>query len=186
MPFGSLWLPVVVSTIAVFVLSSLAHMLLKHHNRDYRGLSNEDAVAAALRKGGPAPGVYFIPYCPDHSQMKDPAVQKKFADGPVAIVTIVRSGAPRMAKHLAQWLLLCFFISFTAAYVARHTLSYGTAGLEVMRVTGAVALVGYAFGYLQDSIWKGIPWANSLRGIADSLVYALATGLVFRLLWPGA
>ena len=186
MPFGSLWLPVVVSTIAVFVLSSLLHMILKHHNRDIRGFSNEDAVREVVGKGHPAPGVYFVPYCCDHSKMKDAAVLKKFADGPVAIVTIVRSGAPRMAKHLAQWLLLCFFISFTAAYVARHTLSSATAGLEVMRVTGAVALVGYAFGYLQDSIWKGIPWTNSLRGIADSLVYALATGLVFRLLWPGA
>jgi hypothetical protein len=186
MPFGSLWLPVVVSAIAVFVLSSLAHMLLKHHNRDYRGLSNEDAVREAVRKGNPAPGVYFIPYCPDHSQMKDPAVQKKFSDGPVALLTVVPNGTPQMAKNLVQWLLLCFFVSFTAAYVARHTLSYGTAGLEVMRVTGAVALVGYAFGYFQDSIWKGIPWANSLRGIADSLVYALATGLVFRLLWPAA
>ena len=186
MPFGSLWIPVVVSTLTVFVLSFLAHMVLKHHKLDYRGLSNETAVAEAIRKGGPAPGVYMIPHCDDHSQLKDPAFVKKFTDGPVALLTVMRSGPPSMVKSLVQWFLLCLFISFTAAYVARHTLSHGSAGLEIMRITGSVALVGYAFGYFQDSIWKGIPWANSLRGIADAVVFALATGLVFRLLWPAA
>ncbi len=186
MPFGSLWIPVLVSAIAVFVLSSLAHMVLRYHRKDYLGLPNEDAVAEALRKAGPSPGVYHLPHCDDPSQMKEPAVQKKFADGPVAIVTVVRSGAPRLATYLVQWFLLCLFISFTAAYVARHALTYGSAGLEIMRITGSVALVGYAYGHLQGSIWQGIPWANSLRGIADAIVYALATGLVFRLLWPAA
>ncbi len=186
MPFGSLWLPVVVSAVVVFVLSALAHMVLKHHSADYRGLSNEDAVAEAVRKGGPAPGVYMLPHCPGPSEMKDPAVVKKFTDGPVGLLTVMPSGPPKLAKNLVQWILFCVLVSFTAAYVARHTLTYGAAGLEVMRITGAVALVGYAFGYFQDSIWQGIPWANSLRGIADAIVYALATGLVFRLLWPGA
>jgi hypothetical protein len=186
MTIASLWLPVIVSTIAVFVLSSLAHMVLKHHRHDYRGLPNEDAVAEAVRKGGAAPGVYFIPHCPDHAQMKEPAVIKKFADGPVASLTVMKSGVPALAKHLAQWALLCLLISFIAAYVARHTLADGADGLEVMRITGTVAFVGYAFGYLQGSIWEGIPWTNSLRGIADAAVYALATGLLFRLLWPAA
>ncbi len=186
MPFGSLWLPVIVSTVAVFVLSSVSHMLLKHHKHDYKGLPNEDAVAEVVRKGGPAPGVYFIPYCPDPAQMKDPAVQKKYVDGPVALLTLVRNGPPALGKHLSQWVLFCLLVSFTAAYVARHALSSSTDGLTVMRITGTLAFTGYAYGYFQDSIWKGIPWATSLRGIADAAVYAVATGLVFRLLWPGA
>jgi hypothetical protein len=186
MPFGSLWLPVVVSTFAVFILSSVAHMLLKHHKRDYKELPNEGAVADAIRKAGPSPGVYFIPYCEDPAKMKDPAIQKKFTDGPVASLTLMRNGPPAMGAHLLQWLVLCFLVSFTAAYVARHTLSPGADGLTIMRVTGTLAFAGFAYGYFQDSIWKGIPWGNSLRGIADAVVYALATGLVFRLLWPGA
>jgi hypothetical protein len=186
MPFGSLWLPVLVSTFTVFVLSSVAHMVMKHHRLDYKELPGEDAVAEAIRKAGPSPGVYFVPYCMDPAKMKDPAVQKRFTDGPVASITLMRNGSPALGAHLLQWLLLCFLVSFTAAYVARHTLSPLTDGLSIMRITGTLAFVGYAYGYFQDSIWKGIPWGISLRGIADAVVYSLATGLVFRLLWPGA
>jgi len=186
MPFGSLWLPVVVSTAAVFLVSSFLHMVLKHHKADYKKLPGEEGVAEAMRKSPAPPGLYVMPYCVDPAEMKDPAVRKRYDDGPVALVTMLRNGPPAMGKHLVQWLALCFLTSFVAAYVARHTLTPGADGLTVMRITGTVALVGYAFGYFQDSIWKGIPWANSLRGIADAAVYALATGLVFRILWPGS
>ena len=115
-----------------------------------------------------------------------PKTLKRYEDGPNAIVTVLHRGVPKMGKLLLQWFLLCVFISFTVAYIARHTLHPGEAGRIVMQITGAVAFAGYAMGYLQDSIWKGVPWGNSLRGIADAVVYSLATGLVFRLLWPAA
>jgi hypothetical protein len=83
-----------------------------------------------------------------------------------------------------QWFVFCFLISYSAAYIARHTLTFGAPGMDVMRITGTVALVAYGYGYFQDSIWKGIPWSNSLRGFLDAVFYAMATGLVFRLLWP--
>src|SRR5258708_920215 len=50
MPFGSLWLPVVVSAVAVFIVSSIVHMVLRYHRADYKRLPDEDSVAAALRK----------------------------------------------------------------------------------------------------------------------------------------
>jgi len=186
MPLGSLWLPGVVSAVAVFLLSSLLHMLLKYHRADFKRLADEDAVAEAIRKAGPSPGVYFIPYCSEASQMKDPAMVKKFTDGPVVGLTVRPNGPPSIGRNLAQWFLLSLLVSFVAAYVARHTLSPGSPGLEVMRITGTVAFVAYGFGYFQDSIWKGIPWSNSLRGLIDAALYALTTGLVFRWLWPGA
>ncbi|HSN88945.1 MAG TPA: hypothetical protein VL025_19430, partial [Thermoanaerobaculia bacterium] len=84
MPFGSLWLPVVVSAAAVWFLSSILHMVLKYHRADYRPLPDEDAVAQALRAAQPGPGIYFLPHHSDPSAMKDPAVRKRFEDGPVA------------------------------------------------------------------------------------------------------
>jgi hypothetical protein len=185
MPLGSLWLPGVVSAIAVFLLSSLLHMLLKYHRADFKRLADEDAVAEAIRKAGPSPGIYFIPYCSDPSQMKEPAMVKKFTDGPVVGLTVRPNGPPSLGPSLAQWFLLSLFVSFVAAYVARHTLTFSSPGLEVMRITGTVAFAAYGFGYFQDSIWKGIPWSNSLRGLLDAALYALTTGLVFRWLWPG-
>ena len=186
MPFGSLWLPVVVSAVAVWLVSAVLHMVLKYHRADHRQLSNEEGVGQALRSAASAPGVYFIPYCSDMSQMKDAAVRKRFEDGPVAIITLMRSGMPNMGKSLGLWLAFCLLVSFVTAYVARHTLDPGVLGIEVLRLTGTVAFIGYAFGYFQDSIWKAIPWSNSLRGILDAGIYALVTGLVFRFLWPAA
>jgi hypothetical protein len=186
MPFGSLWLPVIASTVAVFVASFVLHMVLKYHKADVKKLSNEDAVSDALGKGTPSPGMYFIPYCPDPSAMKDPAVQAKLVKGPVAMVTVMPSGMINMGKHLSQWFVFCFLVSFTVAYVARHTLSAQTAGLEVMRITGAVALCAYAFGNFINSIWHGQPWSNTVRAFIDGLVYAVVTAGVFCALWPSS
>jgi len=81
---------------------------------------------------------------------------------------------------------MCFLVSFVAGYVARHTLSPATSGLEVMRITGTLAFLGYGFGYFQGAIWQGQPWSNTLRGLIDAGIYAIVTGLAFRLLWPAA
>ncbi len=186
MPFGSLWLPVVVSAVAVWFLSSILHMVLKYHRADHRQLPDEEAVAQALRAARPGPGIYFMPYQPDPAAMKDPAVRKRFEDGPVAILTVLRNGPPAMGKYLVQWLVFCLLVSFVVAYVARHTLAVGADGKEVLRLAGTLAFLGYGFGYLQDVIWKAVPWPNALRGLFDAALYALTTGLVFRLLWPGA
>ena len=186
MPFGSLWLPVVLSAVAVWFVSAILHMVLKYHRADYKQLAGEDAVAPPLRQAAPAPGIYMIPYAMDPGQMKDPAMQKKYADGPVAIITVLRNGPPNLGKHLAQWFLFCLLVSFVTSYVARHTLAPGADGLEVLRLTGTVAFIGYGFGFFQDSIWHGMPWSNALRALIDAAVYAVVTGLVFRFLWPGA
>ena len=186
MPFGSLWIPVIVSAVVVFVVSSILHMALKYHHADIKVLPNEDAVREVLGKASPAPGVYFTPYCADMKKMKEQAVKEKFEKGPVAMITFYPKGAPVLPKHLALWFAFSVFVSFVAAYVARHTLRPGADGMLVMRITGTVAFAGYGLSHLSDSIWKGQPWANTARALADGVIYALLTGLTFLLLWPGA
>lgn len=184
MPFGSLWLPVLASGVAVWIASSIVHMVLGFHKADYKGLANEDEVALAMRKGNPAPGYYAIPYCSDMKEMGTPAMKKKLVDGPRAFIAVVKSGEVGMGKPLLLWLGLCILISFISAYVARHTLDYGTDGMTVLRITATVAFAAYGMGYLADVIWRGIPLSNSLRGLLDAVIYAAVTGLVFMGLWP--
>lgn len=186
MPLGSLWLAVLASAVAVFVISSVLHMALKYHRADYKALPDEDAVRAALGKGSPAPGLYVLPYCTDMKQMQEPGTREKFQKGPVATITVVPNGPPAMPKLLGQWFAFSVLVSFVASYVARHTLHPGSDGLLVMRITGTVAFVAYGLSQIIDSIWKGQPWANTARGLVDAVIYAVVTGLTFRLLWPGA
>ena len=186
MPFGSLWIPVVVSTVVVFLLSSIVHMALKYHQADYKALPNEEAVRDALGKGSLAPGLYMLPHCGSMKAMEEPANKAKFEKGPVGNIAIIPNGPPAMGKYLGQWFAYCFLMSFVCGYLARHTLQPGAAGLLVMQITGTVAFVGYGFTNIIDSIWKGQPWSNTGRSLLDGLIYAVATGGTFWVLWPKA
>ena len=46
----TLWLPILVSAVIVFVVSSIIHMVLRYHSGDYRQLPSEDEVMDALRR----------------------------------------------------------------------------------------------------------------------------------------
>ncbi len=59
---ASLWLPIVLSAIFVFIASSIMHMLLPYHRGDYRKLPDEEKVMAALRGVGLTRGLYIFPF----------------------------------------------------------------------------------------------------------------------------
>ena len=186
MPFGSLWIPVLVSAVVVFVISSILHMALKYHRADYKALPNEGAVRDALGKGTLPPGLYQLPRCGSPKEMQEPANKEKFEKGPIATIAVLPNGMPAMGKYLGLWFGFCVLVSFIAAYVARHTLHPGDDGLLVMRITGTVAFSAYGLTNVVDSIWKGQPWSNTARGMIDGVVYSVATGAIFCTFWPKA
>jgi hypothetical protein len=75
---AQLWLPILASAVAVFLASSVVHMLLRWHQSDYLPLKNEDDVRAVLRAGAVGPGQHFIPYCADPKDMGKPEIVQKF------------------------------------------------------------------------------------------------------------
>ena len=181
---GALWLPIVVSAVFVFIASSIIHMLLRYHNRDYTRLPNEDAVRAAIRAGNPEPRQYIIPYCSEMKEMQSPEMQQKFVEGPVGVLNLRRPGKPGMGPQLGQWFIFNLVTAFFVAYVAAHTLPQGTTYLEVFRVVGAVTFLAYAFGQIPAAIWMGKPWAVASKEVLDGLIYALLTAGTFGWLWP--
>ena len=181
---AELWMPIIASTVAVFVVSSLVHMVLKGHAADYNCLPNEDQVRDALRKGNLAPGFYPLPYCKGMKDMDSPEMVKKFTEGPVGYVVIRPSGSPGMGKFLGAWFLYCALVSFFLAYLAAHTIARGTAYLEVFRVVGTAAFLVYGLSQLLDAIWKGQRLSATFKYIVDGTLYALVTAGVFGWLWP--
>ena len=65
-----LWLPLLLSTIAVFAASSVIHMASPWHKGDYPRLPNEDAVRDALRPLAIPPGDYLMPRPSGGDEMK--------------------------------------------------------------------------------------------------------------------
>src|SRR6266508_4292959 len=49
-PVMSLWLPILLSAVIVFVASSVIHMVLPYHRGDFKKLPDEDSVMDAFRK----------------------------------------------------------------------------------------------------------------------------------------
>ena len=78
----ALWLPIVLSAVAVFVASSVIHMLLGYHASDFRGLPSEEKVSDAVRAAGVGPGTYMFPHCADHKAMQSPEHIEKMKRGP--------------------------------------------------------------------------------------------------------
>ncbi len=181
-----LWLPVLLSAVLVFVVSSIVHMVLQYHKSDYAKLPGEANVMEAMRKEGVSPGNYAFP-CPGNMKdMGSPEMLEKYKQGPVAFLNVLPSQPPAMGKSLLLWFLFSLVISFFAAYLASRTLGAGTDYLQVFRVVGAVAFLGYAGAAPVDSIWKGQKWSTTLKNIFDGLMYALVTAGCFGWLWPQA
>jgi hypothetical protein len=60
-PLVELWLPIVVSSVFVFIVSSLVHMALPWHKNDFGTMKDETGVLNALRPFTIPPGEYMIP-----------------------------------------------------------------------------------------------------------------------------
>ena len=103
-PVTDLWLPVLLSAVAVFVASSIIHLVIGYHRSDVAGLPKEDAVGDAMR--GAAPGDYYLPYATP-AEMKDGSWVEKCKKGPVAFVTVMPDGPPNMGKNMGLWFLYC-------------------------------------------------------------------------------
>ena len=181
---AALWMPIVVSGVAVFVVSSILHMVLQYNRADYKRIPNEAEALAGIAKANLAPGFYQFPSCDSMKEMGTPDVQEKFRRGPVGMLTVMPNGPMSMGKYLGGWFVYCLVVSFFLAYLAGRTLAPGIDYLIVFRFVGTAAFLAYGLGNIVNSIWMGVPWSNTMRAVIDGLVYALVTGGCFGWLWP--
>ena len=180
----SLWLPILLSAVAIFVVSSIIHMFLGYHAADYKKVAAEDELMAAVKKLDIPPGDYMLPCPGSHQAFKDPAFQEKFKAGPRAMMTVLPGGPITMAPQLVQWFLYCVVIGITAAYISGRALGPGAHYLKVFRFAGATAFYGYSLALFQASIWYKKNWGTTLRSAFDGLIYGLVTAGFFGWLWP--
>lgn len=181
----SLWLPILLAAVLVFVVSSLIHTVLNWHHNDFAKLPAEDQVAAALRPMNIPPGEYMMPKPDTPKQMRDPAFVEKLNQGPVAMLTVWPNGQPNMRASLVQWFIYSLVVGVFAAYVAtRAGLSHEAEYLSVFRMTGTVAFCCYSVALWQASIWWRRSWMTTFKYTVDGLIYALLTAGAFGWLWP--
>jgi hypothetical protein len=183
-PLSALWLPIVLSAVAVFIASSIIHMVLKWHDGDFAKVPDEERFRAAVGPLTIPPGDYIVPRACSMAEMKEPAFVQKWEEGPVAIMTVLPAGKQGMGKSLALWFVYSLVVSFIAAYVAGRALAPGVDYLEVFRFAGTTAFISYALGQWPASIWYGRKWRTTILSTLDGLIYGLLTAGVFGWLWP--
>lgn len=181
----SLWVPILVSALLVFVASSVIHMFLNWHKNDLQAVPDEDGVMDALRGFDIPPGNYLIPRADSTEVLRSEEFQAKAKRGPAAFVTVLRAGDPSaMGKQLGQWFVYCVVVGLFAAYVTGLALGPGAEYLAVFQIASTTAFMGYALAHAQDAIWMSAGWPATFRSMLDGLIYALLTGGAFGWLWP--
>jgi len=180
----SLWLPILLSSVFVFIVSALIHMVTTWHNNEYPKLPNEDRAMDVIRPLAIPPGDYMVPHASGSREMSSPEFVEKLKKGPVMILTVLPNGQCSMTQSLILWFLYTAVVGLFAAYIAGAALPVGAPYLHVFRFAGATAFIGYSIALWQMSIWYRRAWGTTIKATADGLIYALVTAGTFGWLWP--
>ncbi len=181
---ASLWLPILLAAVAVFLVSSAMHTVLGYHWNDYRAVPNQAAAMETLRGLNLAPGEYAIPKAADMQQMRSSEFKALHHRGPVMLLNVAAGGEMSIGKNLLQWFLYLVVVGIFCAYIAGRELPPGANYLTVFRLVGFSAFMGYALALPQSSIWYRRNWRVTLVEMVEGLVYAGLTAGTFGWLWP--
>src|SRR5450755_748254 len=181
---SALWLPIIVSAVAVFLASSIIHMVLPWHKSDYPKMPDEGRVIEALRPIAIPPGDYMVPRPASRPDMRSPEFMDKLNKGPVMIVTVLPNGMMSMGRNFVLWFLFCGVVGIFTAYVAGHALPPGAPWRGAFRFSGLTSFLCYSVALWPMSIWYRRAWSLTVKATVDGLLYALLTAAVFCWLWP--
>ena len=180
----SLWMPILLSTVLVFLASFVTHMVLKYHWSDFRRMPLEDDVMETLRRFNIPPGDYVVPHPKDAAALRSKEFQEKVARGPRFVATIVPAGQTGMGAQLAQWFVFCTVVSVFAGYLTSRSVPAGAEYLHVSQVASTTAFIGYTLARWADVIWYRRSVTTALKYTFDGLLFGFITGGTFGGLWP--
>jgi hypothetical protein len=176
---ASLWLPIVLSGVALFFASFLSWMVLQLHKKDWQKLRKEDEFIAAVRQCEIQEGSYMFPMAESPAEMKNEEFKRKFEAGPRGIVTVF--GGMNMGMNLVLTMIYFFVISFMLAYLSTIALKRGAPFLDVFRFVTTAGLMTFLSAIVQHAIW----FRTRIVGhVIESIAYAIIVGVIFAAMWP--
>lgn len=181
----ALWLPILVSAVAVFFASFVFWAATPWHHKDVRVVPDAERADAAIASLGLPPGFYMLPNTHDKAEMRSEAFAERVRRGPWVTINVF-GGQPNMGRNMALSFLTILLTSIGVAYLAAVALPPGADGPKVFQVTCTAAVLAYAFGGMLNAIWFGKPVGWIVRDLVDALVFALITAACFVLMWPDA
>ncbi|NUO37490.1 MAG: hypothetical protein HOQ31_02695 [Gemmatimonadaceae bacterium] len=181
---SALLLSILVSSVLVFIASSLIHMASPWHKRDYPRFAREREILDALRPLDIPPGDYFMPRPSGMAEMKSPEFAETMKRGPVVLMTVFPNGVMPMGGTMVKWFVYLLVVSAIAGHAAAGALPPGASSHQVFHTVGLTAFAGYALALWQLSIWYRRSLSITIKSTVDGLIYAAITAGVFVWLWP--
>ena len=182
----ALWLPILVSAAAVWVIGAVIWMVLPHRKKEWAGLPNEEAFLSTVRGHQVKPGNYMFPYAGENCEkMKTDEYKAMLKEGPVGVLMVwpkTRSMGGSMVASFLFNVVVSTFVAYLAwqAFTGRPAPDY----LSVFQVTATAAFMAYAFALIPMGIWFNKPVKNMSYDVIEGLAMGLVTGGVFGWLWP--
>lgn len=195
-----LWLPILVSGVAVWFASFIAWMAIGHHKKDRDalpgGAAGERDFIDSISRMNIRPGCYGFPdFCQhDHLPRKEKmeALKKLYDQHPQGLL---RVWAPtNMGLNMALTFLFYLVTSTVIAYIAWAALPHSAAAADpascpclttkVFQVTGAAAVLAYCFASFPNDLWFQNKRRAMLMNALDGVAFGLITGAIFAWLWP--
>ncbi|MBL0870395.1 MAG: hypothetical protein IBJ18_07465 [Phycisphaerales bacterium] len=179
-----LWLPIMISGVAVFVLSALGWMAVNHHAKDQRSLPDSKPLMDALEAMKAEPGVYMFPMACGHgSKEQKAAAMAEMFKKPTGVIRIWKM--PSMGGNMLSSLAVYLVISVLIAYLGWSAFGATNKSFaELFKVLGTAGVLAYSFAFIPNDIW----FQNSRRAtvlcVIDGVIYGLATGAIFAAMWP--
>lgn len=186
---SQLWLPIVVSAVAVWIAGAVIWMAMPHHKKDMLELPNRTEAIEKIRSLGLPPGNYMFPAggCSKET-MKDPEVQRCWKEGPLGYISLWKT-PPKMGGNMIGTFCVHVVVSVLVGYLAWVTIGGGAAGLaglgaepgfgRIFQVAGTAGILAYAFSHVPNGLWFGASKRAIAMNIVDGVVYGLIMGAVF-------
>jgi hypothetical protein len=181
---ADLWLPILLSAVAVWFASFLIWTMSRLHKNDWKGLPDENAFTAAIKGLAVPPGNYGFPYAADHKACRDPEYKKKWMEGPSGFISIWPTKMS-MGRNMILTFLVYAVMGVFIAYIASLSLMPGQDQMSVFRLCGAAGVLGYCFSFLPSGIWFNHTPRGLVQSVIDGAIYGLLTGAIFAFMWPG-
>lgn len=203
-----LWLPILVSGVAVWFASAIGWMAVGHHNKDRDAIpaGQEQAFMDTIKRMNIGPGNYGFPdFCQNHdknlSREERRAAMKALYDRrPMGTLRVW--GEVNMGMNMLLTLVFYIITSAVIAYLAWAALPHaagalptgvappGTASLgapsaaKIFQVVGTAGVLAYCFASFPNDLWFQLKRRAMLLNWIDGIVFGLITGAVFAWLWP--
>jgi hypothetical protein len=175
----ALWLPIVLSTLAIFFASFLSWMVFRLHADDWIKMPGEDKLIQTITELNVPQGNYMFPGSSSAAEMNSPEFQQKYQRGPRGVVQVLP--VANMGKNLALTMLLFLVCNATFAYLASFALQSGDDFVTVFRFVSTIALLTFCASIVQHAIW----FRTRITGhVIESIAYALIAGAIFAATWP--